>query len=131
VSPQSAAWLASMDAGTTNLHLDFGPSGDPSSPYGIPYTVVSPSQLEVPVTFQYADESDPGPYPFSASTPIEGGQQSTGDRHAIMVNPSTCALHELWDAQYNTSASTAGSGAIWNLNSNALRRAGWTSADAA
>ena len=131
VNPQSAAWLASMDASTTNLHPDFGPSDDPSTPYGIPYTVVSPSQPEVPITFQYADESDPGPYPFSASTPIEGGQQSTGDRHAIMVNPATCTLYELWDAQYSASGSTAGSGAIWNLNSNALRPAGWTSADAA
>ena len=99
VNPNSAAWLASMDAGTTNLHPDFGPSGDPSNPYGMPYTVVSPSQPEVPITFQYADESDPGPYPFSASTPIEGGQQSTGDRHAIMVNPATCTLYELWDAR--------------------------------
>ena len=120
-----------MDASTTNLHPDFGPSGDPSNPYGMPYTVVSPSQPEVPITFQYADESDPGPYPFSASTPIEGGQQSTGDRHAIMVNPATCTLYELYDAQYSASGSTAGSGAIWNLNSNALRPAGWTSADAA
>ncbi len=131
VNPNSAAWLASMDAGTTNLHPDFGPSGDPANPYGIPYTVVSPSQPDVPITFQYAAESDPGPYPFSASTPIEGGQQSSGDRHAIMVNPATCTLYELYDAQYNPSGSTAGSGAIWNLNSNALRPAGWTSADAA
>jgi hypothetical protein len=131
VNPQSGAWLASMDAGTTNLHPDFGPSNDPSTPYGIPYTVVSPSQPQVPITFQYADESDPGPYPFSATTPIEGGQSSTGDRHAIMVNPATCTLYELDGAQYDASGSTAVSGAIWNLNSNALRPAGWTSADAA
>jgi len=131
VDPHSAEWLASMDASTTNLHPDFGPSGDPSNPYGIPYTVVSPSQPLVPITFEYADQSDPGPYPFSADTPIEGGQQSTGDRHAIMVNPSTCTLYELYDAQYSSSGSTAGSGAIWNLDSNALRPAGWTSADAA
>ncbi len=72
VNPNSAAWLASMDAGSTNLHPDFGPSGDPATPYGIPYTVVSPSQPQVPITFQYADESDPGPYPFSASTPDRG-----------------------------------------------------------
>ena len=95
VNANSTAWLASMDAATTHLHPDFGPSGDPSNPYGMPYTVVSPSQPEVPVTFQYADESDPGPYPFSASTPIEGGQGSSGDRHAIMVNPATCTLYEL------------------------------------
>ena len=49
VNPNSAAWMASMDAGTTNLHPDFGPSGDPSTPYGIPYIVVSPSQPQVPV----------------------------------------------------------------------------------
>src|SRR5271163_277611 len=131
VNPQSAAWMASMDASTTNLHPDFGPSGDPSTPYGIPYPVVSPSQPEVPITFQYADQSDPGPYPFSASTPIEGGQDSTGDRHAIMVNPATCTLYELYGAQYSAAGSSAVSGAIWNLNSNALRPAGWTSADAA
>ena len=89
-----------------------------------------PSRL-VNISFQYGDESDPGPYPFSASTPIEGGSGSTGDRHAIMVNPSTCTLYELYDAHYSSSGSTAGSGAIWNLNSNALRPAGWTSADAA
>ncbi|MGD0746513.1 MAG: hypothetical protein ABSB68_01720 [Acidimicrobiales bacterium] len=131
VDPHSAQWLASMDASTTNLHPDFGPSGDPSNPYGMPYTVVSPSHPLVPITFQYADESDPGPYPFGTDTPIEGGSQSTGDRHAIMVNPSTCTLYELYDAQYSASGSTAGSGAIWNLNSDALRPAGWTSADAA
>ena len=99
VDPHSAEWLASMDSSTTNLHPDFGPSGDPANPYGIPYTVVSPSQPLTNVTFQYADESDPGPYPFGPDTPIEGGAQSTGDRHALMVNPSTCTLYELYDAQ--------------------------------
>ena len=131
VDPNSATWLASMDSSTTFLHPDFGPSGDPSTPYGIPYQVVSPTQPTVDISFQYSGESDPGPYPFSASTPIEGGSGSTGDRHAIMVNPSTCKLYELWDAYYSSSGSTAGSGAIWNLNSNGLRPAGWTSADAA
>src|SRR6202034_4307906 len=97
----------------------------------IPFVVVSPSHPLVHVTFQYASESDPGPYPFGASTPIEGGATSTGDRHAIMVNPATCRLYELYDARYSSSGSTAGSGAIWNLRSNRLRPAGWTSADAA
>jgi hypothetical protein len=131
VDAHSAAWLASMHSATTNLHPDFGPSGDPSNPYGMPYTAVSPSHPLVRVAFQYASESDPGPYPFGADTPIEGGQQSTGDRHALMVNPATCALYELYNARYSPSGSTAGSGAIWNLNSNALRPSGWTSADAA
>ncbi|HVA09902.1 MAG TPA: hypothetical protein VNG12_24520 [Acidimicrobiales bacterium] len=131
VDAHSAAWLTSMHSATTNLHPDFGPSGDPSNPYGMPFTVVSPSHPLVHLSFQYAAESDPGPYPFGADTPIEGGQQSTGDRHAIMVNPSTCTLYELYDAHYSSSGSTAGSGAIWNLNSDALRPSGWTSADAA
>lgn len=132
VDPHSAAWLASMDASSTNLHPDFGPPfGAQPVPYGIPYTVVTDVTPKVSVSFQYADESDPAPYPFTATTPIEDGQDATGDRHALMVDSSTCTLYELYDARYSASGSTAGSGAIWNLESNALRPAGWTSADAA
>ena len=131
VDSHSAAWMASMNSASINLHPDFGPSGDPSNPYGMPYTVVSPAHALVNVSFQYRGESDAGPYPFGTDTPIEGGATSNGDRHAIMVNPATCTLYELFDAHYNSSGSSAGSGAIWNLNSNALRPAGWTSADAA
>jgi hypothetical protein len=128
VDRDSAKWLASMDASKTLLHPDYGPSGDKSQPYGIPWQIVSPSQPLVHVKFTYASQSDPGPYPLSASTPIENGS----DRHAIMVNPSTCKLYELWDTEYHAGGgSTAGSGAIWSLRSNALRPAGWTSADAA
>lgn len=131
VDAHSAAWLAAMSSASTNLHPDFGPSGDPTNPYGIPFVVVSPSQPLVHVSFQYASESDAGPYPFAASTPIEGGPAASGDRHAIMVNPATCTLYELYDARYSPTHSTAGSGAIWKLRSNALRPASYTSADAA
>jgi hypothetical protein len=131
VNAHSKQWLASMSASTALLHPDFGPSGDPAAPYGIPFVVVSPQHPLVSITFDYAGESDRGPYPFGASTPIEGGQNATGDRHAIMVNPKTCKLYELYDARYSASRSTAGSGAIWNLRSNKLRPANWTSADAA
>jgi hypothetical protein len=134
VNSHSAQWLASMDSSTTDLHPTFGPSTTTTStatPYGIPYTVVSPSHPLVSIAFTYATQSDPGPYPFGSDTRIEGGPTSTGDRHAIMVNPATCTLYELWDARYSPTGSTAGSGAIWNLESNALRPAGWTSADAA
>ena len=82
----------------------------------------------MPIKFQYASESDPGPYPLTKTTPIENGS----DRHAIMVDPSTCTLYETWDTHYHPNGkSTAGSGAIWSLQSDALRPAGWTSADAA
>ncbi len=132
VDANSATWLAAMDASTTYLHPDFGPSGNKANPYGIPFQVVSPTQALVPVKFEYASESNKGPYPFSSSTPIEGGKSASGDRHALMVNPTTCKLYELWDARYKAdNKSTAGSGAIWSLESNALRPAGWTSADAA
>ena len=132
VNPNSARWLASMDSSTTYLHPDYGPSGSRNNPYGIPYLIVSPSRPLVHVSFEYADQSNSGPYPFSSSTPIEGGRNASGDRHALMVNPATCKLYELWDAYYKPNGkSTAGSGAVWSLRSNALRPAGWTSADAA
>ncbi len=131
VDSHSAAWLASMNSASSHLHPDFGPSGDPNNPYGMPYTVVSPSHPLVTPTFLYGSESDPGPYPFGTDTPIEGGSQSTGDRHALMVDPATCTLYELDNARTNGASATADSGAVWNLRSNALRPSGWTSADAA
>jgi hypothetical protein len=127
VNKDSGAWLASMDARSTDLHPDYGPSGA-KEPYGIPWQIVPAGQPLVHISFQYSSQSNPGPYPLSASTPIEGGS----DRHALMVNPSTCFLYETWDTYYHPDGkSTAGSGAIWNLRSNTLRPAGWTSADAA
>jgi hypothetical protein len=129
VNKHNSAWLASMNVSSTHLHPDFGPSG--GFPYGIPYDVVPSSHAKVYLTFQYASESDKGPYPFDQNTKIEGGQSAGGDRHAIMIDSGTCTLYELYNAHYSSSGSTAGSGAIWKLSSNALRPAGWTSADAA
>jgi hypothetical protein len=134
VAAESAKWVAAIDDGdpSIDLHPDFGPGGGPTTPYGIPFTIVSRQQPFVHVTFEYADESDRGPYPFGQNTPIEGGQSSTGDRHALMLDPRTCTLYELYDAYYRSGGgSTAGSGAIWHLRSNHLRPATWTSADAA
>jgi hypothetical protein len=126
VNTRSAAWLSSMSASSTRLHPDFGPSGG-SVPYGIPYDVVAGSHKKVSISFDYGDESDPGPYPFGSDITIEGGS----DRHAIMIDKSTCILYELYNAHYASGGSTAGSGAIFKLTSNKLRPAGWTSADAA
>jgi hypothetical protein len=130
VDSHSAAWLASMDSASTYLHPDFGP--DPGGyPYGIPVTIVTNSQPLVHIRFQYASESSRGGYPLGPHTLIEGGPHASGDRHAIMVNSDTCTLYELWEARYSVHGATAGSGAIWHLDSNRLRPAGWTSADAA
>ncbi|HSZ44430.1 MAG TPA: hypothetical protein VK823_03775 [Streptosporangiaceae bacterium] len=130
VDKHSAAWLASMHSSTTYLHPDFGPNPG-GYPYGIPFTIVTSKTRRVRIKFQYASESYRGLYPFGPSTPIEGGKNAGGDRHAIMVNKTTCTLYELWEAQYSPRGSTAGSGAMWHLTSDALRPAGWTSADAA
>jgi hypothetical protein len=129
VNSHSAAWLKSMDAAHTYLHPDFGPNTG-GYPYGIPFKVVTSKHKLVHIKFAYSGQSNKGPYPFGSDTPIEGGKHAGGDRHAIMVNRQTCTLYELWDARYS-SHPTAGSGAIWKLTSNALRPAGWTSADAA
>jgi len=122
VSPRSGTWTRAMHARGTFLHPDFGP---PS--YGIPFDVVDASHPDISVDFTYADESDSGPYPFGSDTHIEGGS----DRHAIMLNQDTCTLYELYAAHWNGGSPTAGSGAVYDLTSNALRPAGWTSADAA
>jgi hypothetical protein len=132
VNPHSAAWLRSMDASTTYLHPDFGPDQG-GYPYGMPYAIVTSAHKTVRIRFMYASESNKVPYPFGPDTPIEGGQNAPAntDRHALMVNKTTCTLYELWQAYYSAKGSTAGSGARWNLRSNALRPATWTSADAA
>jgi hypothetical protein len=120
--PHSDAWLATMHASTTNLHPDFGPPN-----YGMPYAVVDNTHPTYSIRFQYKSESDPGPYPFGPDIPIEGGS----DRHALIVNKDTCTLYELFAANWNNGDPKAGSGAIWDLHSSALRPDTWTSADAA
>jgi hypothetical protein len=126
VDPNSAKIIASIGP-SDSLHPDFGT--EPT--YGIPYVVVSGTTPTSSVTFDYYDESDPGPYPIPANPPIEGGAGSTGDRHILIIDRDNWKLYELYNAYPGTNGWTAGSGAIFDLNSNALRPAGWTSADAA
>jgi hypothetical protein len=126
VHERSSAWLAAMGGPDRRLHPEFGPSGE-AQPYGIPYAIVDGSHAQVNVGFDYADESDPGPYPFGPDVPVEGGS----DRHALMLDRDRCVLSELYAAQWNGGQPTAGSGAVFDLRSNALRPATWTSADAA
>lgn len=131
VDPASDALIATCGS-NASLHPDFGTSYL-GAPIGIPYVVVRSTQKKVPVTFQYASESDPGPYPIPSDAPIEGGATATGDRHVLIVDADARKLYELFDAHPMSGGAswTAGSGAIFDLNSNSLRPAGWTSADAA
>jgi hypothetical protein len=127
----SAAYVNTTGAGAF-AHADFGSGLWDGGPIGIPFVVVSNSQPLVSVSFDYSDESDPGPYPIPSDAPIEGGPASSGDRHVLMLDQDNCVLYELYDAQPQTGGSWhAGSGAIFDLNSQVLRPAGWTSADAA
>jgi len=113
------------------LHPDFGTVYQ-GAPSGIPYIIVSGNQKNVPVKFSYVDESDPGPYPVPSDAPIEGGPKSKGDRHILIVDRDNWKLYELFSAYPDGQGGwKAGSGAIFDLNSNKLRPAGWTSADAA
>jgi hypothetical protein len=126
VAKNSAAVVAAVGA-DERMHADFGSGLWQGRPIGIPITVVPGSQALTRVTFDYADESDRGPYPIPANVRIEGGS----DRHALIVDRDRCRLYELYALDRRGGRWHAGSGAIWSLRSNKLRPAGWTSADAA
>lgn len=132
VLPQSDAYVDSIGRGA-GLKADFGSGLWDGGPIGIPYMREDSATRRVGVTFRYADESDPGPYPVRVNPKIEGGPDSTGDRHILAVDTEACRLYELYDAHRAGGRRRwrAGSGAIYDLASNALRPAGWTSADAA
>src|SRR5436309_14081249 len=148
VDANSSAYIADVGA-TRGMHPDFGgDSGDSSAPiYGMPFIVVSGSQPLLPVTFDYADESDaaapgrpPGyPIPEEAKTEqrwIEGGlsapdPRADGDRHMLIVDRDHRILYELYATRFANNRWEAGSGAIFPLDSNTRRPDGWTSADAA
>lgn len=131
VDANSAAYVNTIGANRT-LHPDFGSGLWNGGPIGIPFITVRSSQSKVAVTFQYADESDPGPYPVPTNAPIEGGPDSSGDRHVLMLEQDNCQLYELYSSYPQRDGSwTAGSGAIFDLKSHTLRPDTWTSADAA
>jgi hypothetical protein len=130
VARNSAAMIKAIGRGAA-LHPDFGSGKWDGGPIGIPFDVVSNATPTSRVRFEYADESDKVRYPIPKNVHIEGGPRSTGDRHALLVDKSTCRLYELYDLHHTGSGWRAGSGATWSLSSDKLRPAGWTSADAA
>lgn len=125
VAANSTTMINAIGANSA-LHPDFGAALWNGGPIGIPFNLVPGSQSRVPIVFDYADESDPGPYPIPNNPQMEYGS----DHHVLILDTGNCVLYETWDTRYN-SGWFAGSGAKWDLNSNALRPADWTSADAA
>jgi len=126
VDANSDNYIASINAGATYLHADFGSPPE----YGIPYVLVPGTQPAVPITFvEYGDESDPGPYPVPPDAPVEAGS----DGHVLVLDSGSCTLYELYHGVKDTSGSGwfAGSGAVFDLSSNALRPDSWTSCDEA
>ena len=126
VAAGSGATVNAIGA-TGHLHPDFGSGLWDGASIGIPVTVVGKATPRSTVSFDYAAESDKGPYPIPSGVKIEGGS----DRHAILVDRDACKLYELYALTRTAKGWHAGSGAIWSLTSNQLRPAGWTSADAA
>lgn len=136
VHPQSDAWVASIGAGAP-VHPEFGAALDfgglQGPPIGIPYVSVRWSQPMVPVSFDFPDESDPGPYPIPPDAPVEGGSDfGGGDRRLLVVDRAECMLYELHLAsREDGDAWSAARGAMFPLDSNELRPDGQGSADAA
>ena len=122
VHPRSSQWINSIGR-ETSFHMDFGSGTWDGGPIGIPYNIVGAGVPKVTVSFYYPEEADPGPYPIPSNPKREHGS----DHHILIVDSATCTLYELYDASFSGGGWHAGSGAIWNLNSNALRPDTWTS----
>jgi len=131
VAARSGAYVSAIGA-DAHVHADFGSGTYDGAPFGIPVTDVPPGTPTTHVSFDYASESDAGPYRIPSDALVEGGPQADGDRHVIAYDRSACRVYELYDARKESGTSWhAGSGAIFDLRSDRLRPAGWTSADAA
>ncbi|MBK6594833.1 MAG: hypothetical protein IPG23_20210 [Burkholderiales bacterium] len=157
VHPQSADFIRTISSGSRRLHLDLGISEDTqaSDYYGIPYNIVSGSSMSWPTVHLDAgwpEESDcasaghaamqpcvgvvPALLPIPANPKVEGGISTDksiyNDHHILVVDTDTCRL---WES-YNSYARSDGgwdilSSAQFDLSSNAMRPANWTSSDAA
>ncbi|HEY3480775.1 MAG TPA: hypothetical protein VGL02_17915, partial [Streptomyces sp.] len=125
------AYVAAIGPGS-HVHADFGSGTWDGAPFGIPVTAVTAATPKVAVSFDYASESDRGPYAIPANALVEGGASATGDRHVIAYDRADCRVYELYAARRRSDGTWhAGSGAVFDLRSDHLRPAGWTSADAA
>ena len=130
VDPLSTEIIAGIGAGR-GLHPDWG------TKYGIPFQFVDKNTPRINPKFDYADETDKGPYPLPENPLIEGVPDGTstveGDRHILCIDTDTWRLYELYHSFKKGGVWQFGSGAIFDLTKSSLgqRPNGWTSADAA
>lgn len=123
VHAKSATWVAAIGS-NKNFYVGFAPAL-----FGMQYVLTGASTPKVSLTFtQDPTHCDPGPYPFTSTTPIEMG---TIDAHAIMIDTTTCTLYELYGARWNAGNPGAAAGMVFPLNSNDLHADGWSTADEA
>jgi len=133
VDPDSDA-IINLIGSSKPLHPDFGSGLYNGQSIGIPYYVVPGVEPLVFVNYNlYGDESDPGPMPIPFTAQIEGyPNPGNGDRHVLILDKGNCWLYELYGTyRLNPGLWVAGSGAVWDLESNEQRPYTWTSADAA
>ncbi|MDA8621514.1 right-handed parallel beta-helix repeat-containing protein [Psychrosphaera sp.] len=131
VHTMSDRWLRAIGKGV-KVHPDFGDGRYRGKDIGIPVNYTDSQTPRFPVKFRYDRESDHVEYPIPEFVKIEGGAYGTGDRHIISLDRDECKLYELFHAFRGEGGDwVAGSGAVFDLNSNDLRKLGWTSADAA
>lgn len=145
----SAAMIAQIKADLASTRQTLRPF------YEMNYVLVPDNQSRVAIPFlDYPDESDldggvfpDGRYPIPPNMPIETWPRGTGgltlqqwqmdatnvggDRHGITVAPGVGSIWETWQMKLTESGWQASNGAKFDLNSNAMRPAGWTSGDAA
>ena len=133
LDPNSGA-IINFIGPTVRVHADFGSGQYQGSIIGIPYIVAGVGQALVAVNFTaFGSESDPGPMPIPANTPVEGDPNpGNGDRHALILDSANCWLYELYQAVPQAGGTwDAGSAAVWDLQNSNQRPLTWTSADAA
>jgi hypothetical protein len=126
VAANSATLIRSIGL-SGSLHADFGSGLWQGSRIGIPFDVVTRKTPRSRIAFEYSAESDHVGYPIPGRVHIEGGS----DHHALLIDRTACRLYELGGLERSGGRWHAWAGAVWNLRSNRLRPAGWTSADAA
>src|SRR5205085_172415 len=118
------------------------------------FVLVPPDQKKVDFQLvSYPDESDKGPFPVPDSVPIEGWPanyqrnaktkgwtlddlqrdkfKEGGDRHGLVVDPVNRMLYEFYQLRKTDAGWQAAQASVFDLKTNKVRRAGWTSADAA